>query len=114
MGRNKKESFEQAKTKLWFRKVLGAYVVKTIVTAEDGTPDILGCFKSVFFGVEMKRIGKKTAESFGASPLQNEKLSDIVKAGGIAIVAETLEEVKYEFGKELIRRGIDTTPIRAN
>lgn len=112
MGKQKKESFEQAKTKQWLQNKLGAYVAKSVVFTEDGNPDLIGCFRSVFFGIEMKRIGKKTTEDFGARPLQNEKLRDIAEAGGIAFVAETLDEVKHTLYNELVRRGIDTTPLR--
>lgn len=110
----KKETYEQAKVKEFLKDKLGAYVIKAVVTAAGGTPDLIVCFKGVFIGIEMKKEGAKTKESFGGSPLQNKKLEKIIAAGGIGFVAETLEEVKFRLGNELIRRGIDTTPIRAN
>ena len=66
----------------------GAYVVKTIVSNRNGVPDLLGCYKGLFIGIEVKSdIGK-------ASKLQEWNAERIKKAGGISIVAKTVEEVK--------------------
>lgn len=53
----------------------------------SGIPDIIGCYKGRFFGVELK-IGDNYP-----SPLQRKTLREIREAGGMAITAWTLETV---------------------
>ena len=67
---------------------LGAWVVKTIATSKNGTPDVLGCLNGLFIGIEVKKPGGKP------SPLQRVQLRKIREAGGIAFTAESLDEVK--------------------
>ncbi len=46
----------------------------------SGVPDIVGCYRGIFFGIECKaKTNKPTA-------LQNKNLSDIMGAGGMAMV----------------------------
>jgi hypothetical protein len=49
---------------------------------KSGVPDIVGCFESVFFGIECKAKGNKP------TPLQEKNLRDIKDAGGIALVVD--------------------------
>ena len=48
----------------------------------SGVPDIVGCFESVFFGIECKAKGNKP------TPLQEKNLREIKDAGGIALVID--------------------------
>ncbi len=67
---------------------LGAWVVKTIATSKNGTPDVLACLDGQFIGVEVKKPGGKP------SPLQRVQLRKIREAGGVGFTAESLNEVK--------------------
>jgi|TARA_X000001388_G_scaffold64466_2_gene50695 Holliday junction resolvase len=46
----------------------------------SGVPDIVGCYRGIFFGIECKAKGNKP------TALQNKNLSDIMGAGGMAMV----------------------------
>ena len=58
-----------------------------------GIPDIICCYKGLFIGIETK-VGKNKM-----SKLQEEHKKEIEKAGGIHILAYSLEEVKNIFEK---------------
>lgn len=65
-----------------------AYVVKTVRTNHNGTPDVLICHRGHFLGVEVKR------PRYGRiSALQVATLMRIESAGGTALVVSTFEEV---------------------
>ena len=70
-----------------YLKDKGCYVIKTISTNRAGVPDILACCQGRFIGLEGK-FGKNTA-----SALQEHNIEQIKKAGGIAGVVTTLEDV---------------------
>jgi VRR-NUC domain len=55
---------------------------------EAGIPDLLCCWYGRFVGIEVKQPGGKL------SRIQQHQLERIRQAGGIVIVAETLDEVK--------------------
>jgi hypothetical protein len=55
---------------------------------ESGISDILGCYRGRFVAIEVKRPGGKV------SPLQQRFLEDVEKAGGYAIVAESVGDVR--------------------
>ena len=57
----------------YFYPVTGGY-------GRSGVPDIVGCYKGKFFGIECK-AGKNTP-----TPLQQINLDDIEKQNGIALV----------------------------
>ena len=57
----------------------------------SGIPDILICLQGRFIAIELKIKGKNTGSKF---TLQNFILSLITKAGGIASVCYSLDEVK--------------------
>jgi Holliday junction resolvase len=69
----------------------GYYVIKTIQTNKAGTPDILGCTtKGEFFAIEVKDFGKKK----NVTKLQQLHIDTINKTGGLAFVADCIEDVK--------------------
>ena len=57
----------------YFYPVTGGY-------GKSGVPDIVGCYKGTFFGIECK------AGSNAPTALQRKNLLDIELAGGIAVV----------------------------
>jgi len=65
----------------WFMKTHGGRFGK------KGIPDIVGCHKGRMFAIEVKRPGGK------ATALQLHELKKIKAAGGIALVAESKDEV---------------------
>ncbi len=73
-----------------YLKLKGAYYVKYFGNkfSQVGVPDILACYKGRFIGIEVKNEKGKT------SPLQDINLKQIQEAGGISIVARSVEEVK--------------------
>jgi len=78
-GKVKKKIVEQLKTLgcYYFFPATGGY-------GKSGVPDIVGCYKGRFFGIECK-AGKNTATA-----LQEKNLSDIALAGGVAAVVNEL------------------------
>ena len=62
----------------------------------SGVPDIVGCFESLFFGIECKAKGNKP------TALQQKNLDEITKAGGIALV---IDEHNVDQVIELITEG---------
>ena len=63
-------------------KEMGAYYFypATGGYGKSGVPDIVGCYKGMFFGIECK-AGKNTP-----TPLQEKNLREIRTAGGLDIV----------------------------
>lgn len=53
-----------------------------------GLPDIIGCYKGLFFGLEVKLPGKEKT----LTPLQAKKLADIRGVGGVGEMITTKEE----------------------
>lgn len=53
-----------------------------------GVPDLIGCCRGEFFGLEVKRPGE------GASPSQCVEIGRITQAGGKACVVTCVEQVK--------------------
>ena len=69
-------------------EAIGAYVVKVQQATRAGVPDILCCYRGMFIAFEVKRpLCKPTA-------LQELNISAIHSAGGVAIVAHSVDEVK--------------------
>ena len=68
----------------------GAYHVKYFGNqfSQVGVPDILACYKGRFIAIEVKNETGKT------SPLQDVNLEQIRQAGGISLVARSVEEVQ--------------------
>ena len=65
-------------------KSLGAYYFYPVTGGygKSGVPDIIGCYKGAFFGIECKAKGNKP------TPLQQKNLQEIIKNGGIAMVVD--------------------------
>lgn len=82
------ESPEQAKILRYLHSLQSTYAVKIVVANRAGTLDIVLCFKGRFIAIEAK------SDTGTPSPLQKKNMSDIIKAGGIAIVARDVETVK--------------------
>jgi Holliday junction resolvase len=78
-------------------KELGVYYfyASTGGYGASGVPDIIGCYKGKFFGIECKAgKGKPTA-------LQEKNIAQIIAQGGIAIV---VNEDNIEDVNELLRK----------
>lgn len=75
---------------------LGAYHVKIHGSAymPAGTPDILACIKGRFIGIEVKKPNGGVV-----SALQKLKIKQIKNAGGVALVATSVEEVERELSR---------------
>lgn len=73
-----------------YLKSKGAYYVKYFGNqfSQVGVPDILACYKGRFIGIEVKNEKGKT------SPLQDVNLEQIKQAGGISLVARSVEDVQ--------------------
>lgn len=85
------------------KKVLvaaGAYVNKNHGGPHSqGRPDLEGCYKGLYFGIEAKLPGKEK----NVTERQKAQLRGIQKAGGLAIVASKRVEV-LRFIKVMDRR----------
>ena len=79
---------------------LGAYYFYPVTGGygRSGVPDIVGCYKGKFFGIECK-AGKNTP-----TPLQQINLDDIEKQDGIALV---INEKNMHSVRDLITGGTD-------
>jgi len=79
---------------------LGAFFFSPIggPYTEAGIPDLVGCLWGYFFGIEVKALGKKRT----VTPLQKIKLEAISKAGGVAVLADCVEDVAQAFHPILI------------
>lgn len=75
---------------------LGHECFYTVIQAGSirGLPDIIGCYKGVFFGWELKISLKETKKTTGRIALQKYRIMQIKRAGGIAalVCPENLEE----------------------
>lgn len=67
----------------WWMKVHGDLFQKA------GVPDILACINGRFVGIEVKRPGGKV------SALQEYNIEQIRASGGVAFVATSVEEVRF-------------------
>ena len=82
------EQVIQRKMSKWLESQ-GVYLIKTIATTKAGVPDIVGCYKGTFIGIEVKHPDKRT----NVSALQQHNLDKIVDAGGYSMVAWELQQV---------------------
>jgi hypothetical protein len=67
----------------------------------NGIPDIVGCYKGVFFAIEVKAPGKLT----NVTALQRIQLNAINQAQGWAIAADSVQHVHELF--ELIDKSLE-------
>jgi len=65
------------------------YVVKVMVASRSGVPDLVCCVRGRFIAIEVKKPSSKT----NVSKLQEYNLGLVDKAGGVAIVAWSVEMV---------------------
>lgn len=65
---------------------------------EEGIPDLLCCLRGVFVGIELKQEGEKPSKA------QEYQMAKINKAGGIAFVAVSLDDVKKVLSATLRQR----------
>jgi len=84
------ESGVQSKIIKWLESE-GHYVVRVLTSSKAGTPDLIVCVKDSgrFIGIEVKRPSGGVV-----SQLQKHHIEKIQKAGGIAGVVRSLEDVK--------------------
>jgi Holliday junction resolvase len=77
-------------------KELGAYYFYPVTGGygASGVPDIVGCYRGTFFGIECK-AGKNKP-----TPLQAKNLASISAMGGVAMVIneDNINEVKTNLG----------------
>jgi Holliday junction resolvase len=77
-------------------KELGAYYFYPVTGGygASGVPDIVGCYRGTFFGIECK-AGKNKP-----TPLQQKNLDSISAMGGVAMVIneDNINEVKTNLG----------------
>lgn len=66
----------------------GAFVFKVITANRNGIPDVIACYQGRFLAIEVKQPGKKL------HPLQEMQLNRIQAAGGVAIMATSVDDVK--------------------
>lgn len=71
-----------------YLKSLGAFVCKVSVASRNGVPDLLVCLQGKFVGIEVKAGRAKV------SAMQELNLRRIRRAGGWALVARSLDDVK--------------------
>lgn len=80
-------SFLRSLAQSWWMKTWGGPM------AIAGIPDIIGCWRGRFVAIELKAPHRRTEASGGVSPIQRRVLDLITAAGGIAIVAYSVDEV---------------------
>lgn len=68
-------------------KKRGIYAVKIITASRNGVPDILCCYRGRFIGIEVKTPKGRL------SAAQDFHLKLIDKAGGVAVIARSWEDV---------------------
>jgi hypothetical protein len=71
----------------------------------NGIPDIVGCYKGVFFAIEVKAPGKINQ----TTPLQRMQINEINQAHGWACVADDLAVVHDMFDRINIAMQFDGT-----
>ena len=70
---------------------IGGYVIKTVRTNRAGVPDLIVCSpQGKFYAIEVKDAGKKKT----VTKLQQYHIDLITNTGGIAFVADSVEDVK--------------------
>jgi Holliday junction resolvase len=80
MAQTKERAVKQKVVKIL--KELGAYYFYPVTGGygSSGVPDIVGCYRGTFFGIECKAGSNKP------TALQEKNLADIAHAGGVALV----------------------------
>jgi Holliday junction resolvase-like predicted endonuclease len=94
----------QSKILKWLRSN-GHYAEKIILASRRGTADIISCVNGYYVAIEVKSPGKQLTD------LQQYRQRCVQEAGGIYIVAHTLEDVQQTI-KELNGRRTREDSIR--
>ena len=85
-------------------KEMGAYYFTPMTGGYgySGVPDIVGCYKGYFFGIECKTKGSNEP-----TPLQQKNLEQILEQGGYAVVihGENVDKVSIKDLIETYRLG---------
>jgi Holliday junction resolvase len=81
------ESAVQSKIIKWLESE-GHYVVRVLTSSKAGTPDLIVCAHGRFVALEVKRPSGGVV-----SPLQKHHIEKIQKAGGIAGVVRSVDDV---------------------
>ena len=69
----------------------------------SGISDILGQYKGIFFALEIKAAGRRGQLFRGCSPMQHYQIEAIVASGGVAFVADGLEDLELFWDEMCIR-----------
>ena len=68
----------------------GAYVVKIVAASKKGVPDVLACYQGYFIAIEVKT----PLTRHNTTKLQDYNLRRVTDAGGYAIVAVDVDDVR--------------------
>ena len=68
----------------------------------SGVPDIVGCYKGIFFGIECKAKGRNEP-----TPLQQKNLEQIMEQGGLSVLihGDNVDKVRIKTLLENFRIG---------
>lgn len=72
----------------WWQKIHGG------VYQASGIPDIIGCYKGRFYGIEVKTPKMYAKPDHHLTKLQQLALQRIREAGGVGVVVCSVEQVK--------------------
>lgn len=86
------EKIEKDLIDAYLKKIEGLYLIKPATGGfgVSGTADRVGCFRTLFFAIEIKRAGKQP------TPLQWKRIREVEASGGKAFWG-TAEKVIPEF-----------------
>jgi len=76
---------------LKYLEAQNAFCFKVVAANRNGIPDIIACVGGTFYGIEVKKPGGKV------SKIQEVQLSRINAAGGVSLVAYSVDDVKTLF-----------------
>jgi Holliday junction resolvase len=88
-SRIQKEIIDYCKHKGW-------WVIKTIVTNENGCPDLLICVDGRFIGCEVKAQRCEKNPPACLSQWQKKQIAAIEQSGGVAIITASLEDFQRQ------------------
>ena len=86
-------------------KEMGAYYFYPVTGGygQSGVPDVVGCYKGIFFGIECKAGGNKP------TALQEKNLKDIAECDGISLVVneENMRDIPELIGATPVQLEFD-------
>jgi len=94
----------KAKVKSYLKEI-GAWYYMPVSNGMGrvGCPDILVCYKGLFMAFETKAPGKIK----NVTPNQEREIGDIIRANGLALVVDDVEQVKEAINAKIIEAGIE-------